>query len=168
MTVVWQNEQRLADGPLWKNIDLVSPNWFGRPKERQHLSRRSFHPLLGRAGLRRVRFHDLHHSAATRLLSESVHPLVVSERLGYANVSITPDVYPHPPAVTSEVCDRIDLFISTNPSGVLSILRSKLSIVRSHWIDKPASDGGFFGYSVVPRGRIELPTPRFSVACSTD
>ena len=28
-------------------------------------------------------------------------------------------------------------------------------------------DGGSIGMLVVPRGRIELPTPRFSVVCST-
>jgi site-specific recombinase XerD len=42
-----------------------------------------------------MRFRDLRHSAATLLLGMGVHPKVVSEPLGYAQVSITLDVYSH-------------------------------------------------------------------------
>jgi integrase len=50
---------------------------------------------LKRAGLPMMRLHDLRHSAATLLLGMGVHPKVVSEMLGHAQVSITLDVYPH-------------------------------------------------------------------------
>jgi hypothetical protein len=39
---------------------------------------RSFYPLLGRAGLPRIRCHDLRHSAATLLLGLGIHPKIVS------------------------------------------------------------------------------------------
>lgn len=51
--------------------------------------------LNGRAGVPRVRFHDLRHTAATLMLSRGVHPKIVSEMLGHATVAITLDVYSH-------------------------------------------------------------------------
>ena len=44
---------------------------------------------------RAIRFHDLRHTAATLLLSRGVHPKVVSEMLGHADISITLRVYAH-------------------------------------------------------------------------
>jgi integrase len=56
---------------------------------------RSFRPLLDRAGLPRIRFHDLRHTAATLLLGHGVHLKIVSEMLGHSQVSITLDLYSH-------------------------------------------------------------------------
>jgi integrase len=63
-----------------------------------NLRHRSFHMLLERAGLPRMRFHDLRASAATLLLGMGIHPKIVSELLGHTQVSITLDVYSHVPA----------------------------------------------------------------------
>ena len=51
--------------------------------------------LIRRAGLPDTRFHDLRHTCATLLLTKGVHPKVVSELLGHANISITLDTYSH-------------------------------------------------------------------------
>ena len=67
-------EERLRMGRVWEDHDLVFPNRAGRPVEKQNLLRRHFWPLLERAGLPHMRFHDLRHTAATLLLSEGVHP----------------------------------------------------------------------------------------------
>jgi integrase len=40
-----------------------------------------------------IRLHDLRHTHATLYLTEGIHPKIVNERLGHANVSITLDVY---------------------------------------------------------------------------
>ena len=79
----------------WEDGDLVFPNEVGRPIEAGNLLRRCFHPLLERAGLDRVRFHDLRHSAASLMLAQGVHPKVVSEMLGHASISLTLDTYSH-------------------------------------------------------------------------
>ena len=55
------------------------------------MMRRSFLPLLKKAGLPRIRFHDLRHSAATLLLGQSVHPKVVAEMLGHQRLVLTVD-----------------------------------------------------------------------------
>jgi integrase len=51
--------------------------------------------LLLKAELPEIRFHDLRHTCATLLLSKNVHPKIVQEMLGHANVAITLDTYSH-------------------------------------------------------------------------
>ena len=68
----------------------------GREHEDQAEHRqRSFAPLLKRAGLPYIRFHELRHTTATLLLSRGVHPKFVQELLGHASVAITLDTYSH-------------------------------------------------------------------------
>ncbi len=50
---------------------------------------------LEKAGLPLIRFHDLRHTAATLMLSKSVHPKIVSEMLGHGDVAFTLSVYSH-------------------------------------------------------------------------
>jgi integrase len=72
----------------------VFPISVGRPLHTSNFLRRDFCPLLERAGLPRIRFHDLRHSAAT-LLGLGIHPRIVSELLGHSQVGITLDLYSH-------------------------------------------------------------------------
>jgi integrase len=54
-----------------------------------------FNTCADAVGLGDVRFHDLRHAYATRLLERGVHPKVVSEALGHSSISITMDTYSH-------------------------------------------------------------------------
>ena len=90
-----QLEERLKAGSLWEDNDLVFANQVGKPVEAGNMLHRYFWPLLERAGLPRIRFHDLRHSAATLLMSRGIHPKVVSEMLGHSQISITMDLYSH-------------------------------------------------------------------------
>jgi integrase len=60
-----------------------------------NLHNRSWKPLLRRAGLPNIRFHDLRHTCATLLLSKGVHPKLVQELLGHSSIEITLDTYSH-------------------------------------------------------------------------
>ena len=60
-----------------------------------NLRRRSFRPPLERAGLPKIRFHDLRHTAATLLLGQGVNPKFAQVLLGHANIAITLDTYSH-------------------------------------------------------------------------
>jgi integrase len=61
-----------------------------------NLAKRSFKRHLDTTGLSdEIRFHDLRHTAATLMLSRGVHPKVVSEMLGHADISITLRIYAH-------------------------------------------------------------------------
>jgi len=53
-----------------------------------NLAERSYRRVLERAGLLRIRFHDLRHTAATLLLGRGVHPKIVSEMLGHASIAM--------------------------------------------------------------------------------
>jgi integrase len=67
----------------------------GTPLSRHNLGSRSFKPLLRRANLPNIRFHELRHTCATLLLSKNVHPKLVQELLGHASISTTLDTYSH-------------------------------------------------------------------------
>jgi integrase len=90
-----QLEERLAAGPVWRDEDLVFCTPVGGALCGNHLSGRDFQALLRRAGLLRIRFHDLRHTCATLLLRRGVHPKVVSELLGHSTVTMTLDRYWH-------------------------------------------------------------------------
>jgi integrase len=54
----------------------------------------------------------LRHTWATLALEAGVHPKVVSERLGHANISVTLDTYSHvSPAMQSDAADRVAALI---------------------------------------------------------
>ena len=90
-----QAEERLRLGPAWEDNGVVFANERGKPIDASNLRRRSFWPLLKRAGLSPIRFHDLRHSAATLMLAGNVHPKVVSEMLGHSQIAVTMDLYSH-------------------------------------------------------------------------
>ena len=94
----------------------------GGPVRRPNLLRRSFLPLLKRAGLPRIRFHDLRHTAATLLLLQGVHPKVVQERLGHSQISITLDTYSHVlPSMGREAAERLNAFFGTGAASVAKV-----------------------------------------------
>ncbi len=92
---VRQAEERLQLGAAWQGDDLVFTNEIGAPIGASRLLRASFHPLLRRAGLPTMRFHDLRHSAATLLLGQGTHPKIVAELLGHSKIGTTMDLYSH-------------------------------------------------------------------------
>jgi integrase len=77
-----QLEERIAAGPAWEGEawDLVFANTIGGPLDSRNVMQR-FQRTLAAAGLRRLRFHDLRHSAATLLLLQGVPARVVMEVL---------------------------------------------------------------------------------------
>jgi integrase len=82
-------------GSLWSENGLIFASEIGEPLNRHNLTRSSFKPLLKRAGLPRIRFHDLRHTCATLLLTRNVNPKIVSEMLGHSSIAITLDTYSH-------------------------------------------------------------------------
>ncbi len=92
-------ERQMADmerlGDLYTDHGLVFAKEAGTLINPTNLRKRSLAPLLNRAGVPRVRFHDLRHTCATLLFSKGVHPKYVQELLGHANVAITLDTYSH-------------------------------------------------------------------------
>lgn len=90
-----QLEERLVLGQAWQDRDLVFPNTIGNLYSLGSFERRVFWRIIDKAGLPRIRFHDLRHTAATLLLLQGVHVKVVSEMLGHSSITITLDRYSH-------------------------------------------------------------------------
>lgn len=91
---VRQKKERLVAGPNWSENGLVFTTKTGQPIEPSNLTK-TFKALLDRAGVRKVRFHDLRHTAATFLLAQGVDPRTIMETLGHSQISLTLDTYSH-------------------------------------------------------------------------
>jgi len=90
-----QLQERLRLGEIWRDYNLVFCTEIGTPLSQSNVRHRSFFPILEKAGLPRIRFHDLRHTCATLLLSQGVHPKLVQEQLGHSKISTTLDLYSH-------------------------------------------------------------------------
>jgi integrase len=89
-----QAAERLAWGPAWTDAGLVFTREDGQPLHPREVTRAFTRHVLA-AGLPIIRLHDLRHTHATLALAAGVHPKVVQERLGHANIAITLDTYSH-------------------------------------------------------------------------
>lgn len=89
-----QLEERLAWGPAWQDSGHVFCSEDGQPVHPQRITK-AFDRIVAIQGLPKIRLHDLRHTSATLALLAGVHPKVVSERMGHANVGITLDTYSH-------------------------------------------------------------------------
>jgi len=84
---------RKRAGSSWQDRDgLIFTDVIGRPLHPDYVSRR-FAKARDSAGVPRVTFHDLRHSAATAMLAEGVPLAVISDWLGHAGIAITAAAY---------------------------------------------------------------------------
>ena len=103
-----QAEEKLRAGSLYQDQGLVFAGKIGNLINPSNLRQRSFMPLLKRAGLPRIAFHDLRHTCASLLFQKNVHPKIVQELLGHASVAITLDTYSHMlPGMGGEAADAM-------------------------------------------------------------
>ena len=102
-----QQRARLAAGAAFNRLDFVFPAADGEPWKPSTFAA-ACRRVFKKAGLT-CRLHDLRHTHATMLLRQGVHPKVVQERLGHANVGITLDIYSHvSPHMQLDAAERID------------------------------------------------------------
>jgi integrase len=106
---VRQAEARLLVGADWQDHDLVFANAWGEPLDGRHVTQRAFRAVMERAGVPRIRFHDLRHTYATLQLAAGTHPKLVQEVLGHSTIALTLDVYSHvTPTMHDEAAATID------------------------------------------------------------
>ena len=102
-----QEEQHRAAGLPLKETDWVFADADGLPYHPEFVSKR-FRRASKKAGLPSIRLHDLRHTYATVALAAGIHPKIVSERLGHANIGITLDTYSHClPGLSEEAAARV-------------------------------------------------------------
>lgn len=109
-----QAEERLRAGSEWRNEwGLVFTTVLGTPIHPANLVHYSFYRLLAKAGLPRIRFHDLRHTCATLLLEAGEHPKVVQEMLGHSSIQLTLDTYSHvTPALRRQAAERMQQLLA--------------------------------------------------------
>jgi len=78
-----------------ENLNLVFPTESGGPNNHSNLLHRGLRPALRRAGLRRIRFHDLRHSFASLTLASGENLGPVSKQLGHSSTVVTQLIYRH-------------------------------------------------------------------------
>jgi len=94
---------------------VVSPFVFtgtvGQPL-RHTVVIRALDAALSAAGVPRVTFHALRHTAASLLLAQGTHPRVVMELLGHSTIALTMNTYSHViPALEREAADRMNALL---------------------------------------------------------
>lgn len=88
----WTERQLAAS--QWRDTDLIFCTRTGGPVNPANIAR-NFNAITKAAGLRRIKVHELRHTAASLMLLAGVPAKVVSERLGHASIGITLDTYSH-------------------------------------------------------------------------
>ena len=77
------------------DLNLVFSNEAGQPINHNNMVNRYFRPALKKAGLKRIRFHDLRHTYASLKIDQGANVVYISEQLGHSNPTITLNVYSH-------------------------------------------------------------------------
>jgi len=107
-----QHWSRLIAGERWEENDLIFPNTVGKPMEQNRLLK-EYKEILRQAGLPIIRFHDLRHTAATLMLQAGIHPKIVQETLGHADISLTMNTYSHAlPTLQREAAEKMDELVT--------------------------------------------------------
>jgi integrase len=110
-------EQRLLVGSGFTDNDLVFHNPDGACLHPDAVSA-MFLRRVQSYGLPRLTLHGLRHTWATLALEQGVHPRVVQERLGHANIAITLDIYSHvSPILHDEAAELVARLVMPPPSG---------------------------------------------------
>jgi integrase len=76
-------------------LDLVFPTEIGTPEGAANMFYRRFLPALRRAGLPRIRFHNLRHTYASLLIAQGEHPKYIQSQMGHSSINVTMDTYGH-------------------------------------------------------------------------
>jgi len=75
--------------------ELVFPSDAGTPIEMNNFTARIFKPVLTKAGLRKIRFHDLRHTFGSLLIQTGASLAYVRDQMGHSSIQVTVDIYGH-------------------------------------------------------------------------
>lgn len=105
--------------------EWVFQNTVGNFVDMNNFRDRSFYPMLERAGLPRVRVHDLRHSFATFLIQHTGRIYYAQKQLGHSSIQVTVDRYGHllDEYPAERLVDKLDTAANTSPNRTLSALK---------------------------------------------
>lgn len=113
-----QNKRKLANRLYYRDHGLIfAKEWehmqrkthsLGDPLGLSHIGERDFDPLIKKAGVKRIKFHGLRHTAATLALLDGLPVHVVAEMLGHKDATETYRTYAHViPSARQEAARRM-------------------------------------------------------------
>jgi integrase len=92
---VRQAEIRLQLGTEYDDQGFVFTKKNGKPLQINNLGQNEFARLIKKANVKKIRFHDLRHTAITLMIENGINIKAVSERAGHSDVGITLNRYSH-------------------------------------------------------------------------
>ena len=109
----WLKASRAAETlkKAWPGVpEWVFCNEGGKPIWKSNFERRVFHRTLAKVGVRRIRFHDLRHTFASRLIQNRESLAYVKDQMGHHSIKVTVDIYGHlVPGANKAAVDRLDV-----------------------------------------------------------
>ncbi len=87
-------QEQAAWGPAYIPSGKLMSYEDGRPIHPDTITRR-FNKLVDKAGVPRIRLHDIRHTYATLSMDAGITPKLLSDRIGHANLNVTFQIYTH-------------------------------------------------------------------------
>lgn len=87
-------QRKAAAAEAWNDEGFVFTTVTGHLTRPDALAK-AYIRLVEQAGVPRIRFHDLRHTAASLMIKQGIPPKTVSERLGHSDVAFTLRTYVH-------------------------------------------------------------------------
>jgi integrase len=111
--LVERRDKRLLQAYLKGKNDISDELVFRSPEgtilDPDNLYHRVFLPVLAKAGIRRIRLHDLRHTFGSLLLQNGASIVYVKEQMGHSSIQVTVDTYGHLiPGANVCFVDRLD------------------------------------------------------------
>jgi integrase len=106
-------DKRLLESFLKGKNDISDELVFLSPDgtilDPDNLYHRYFQPVLTKAGLRKIRLHDLRHTFGSLLIQSGASIVYVKEQMGHSSIQVTVDIYGHLiPGANVSFVDRLD------------------------------------------------------------
>ena len=145
-------EQKLKTGLN----EYVFLNPEGKPYQRCDSLKRCFEGACRRAGIKGLRFHDLRHTAATRMVEKGANIAAVSRMLGHSSWNTTMR-YAHPVDSLREAAEKLADFESTTDQST-DQQKKRITVIYHKLLKLLAPPEGF----EPPTCGFEVRTGRFS------
>jgi integrase len=110
-------DKRLLEAYLEGKNDISEELVFRSPEgailDPDNLYHRVFLPVLAKAGIRKIRLHDLRHTFGSLLIQNGASIVYVKEQMGHSSIQVTVDIYGHLiPGANVCFVDRLDAVLA--------------------------------------------------------
>src|SRR5260370_418881 len=128
-------DRRLLAAFLKGKNDISDELVFLSPDESildpDNLYHRYFRPVLSKAGLRKIRLHDLRHTFGSLLIQSGASIVYVKEQMGHSSIQVTVDTYGHLiPGANISFVDRLDVDEKDRESRQQNATQAQLALQK--------------------------------------